>query len=131
MRKSYALSLSFALSFLLIANAAYAAGPVVGKDCTASWTAPTTNTDGTPIAFPLTYNTYVATGTPTTPPATPTTTGIAATTTQPCKTLAAGQYTLWVTAVEQFTGSASESDKTAPFPFVLGAPTVPGGVVVK
>lgn len=125
----------FASCFLLIAicvpAGAFAAGPVVGTNCTAAWLAVTTNTDGSPVIPPITYNLYVAPGTPTTLPTTPTIAGISSLSAKACSVLAPGQYTLWVTAVEQLSGSSSESAKSAPFPFVLGAPAAPGGVSVQ
>ena len=46
---------------LLLSTAALAAGPTA----TVTWTAPTTNTDGSAIAGALTYNVYQGTGTAT------------------------------------------------------------------
>lgn len=122
------------LPFLIwTATPAEAVGVVVGTNCEAAWSAVTTNTDGSPIVGSVTYNVYLAPGTPATPPATPVQTGITVTTqVKICTTLAPGQYTFWVTAVEvPGTFSSSESAKSPAFPFVLVVPTAPGGVGIK
>jgi len=110
-----------------LADAAWAQTPPppvqVGTNCVAAWTAPTTNTDGSAITNPLTYNLYFSLTA--TPPVSPQFTGITGTTFNPCKALAAGTYTWWVTAVEQFAGSTSESALSAPFPAKLTIPGVP------
>jgi len=119
------------LLLLLVPVAAAAVGPLVGKDCAASWSPVTTFTDGTAITIPVSYNVYVAPGTPSAPPGVPLLAGVTSTAAQPCLALPVGQHTVWVTAVVVFTGSRSESAPSAPFPFVLGAPVAPQGVLVK
>lgn len=121
------------VSILIVPIGANATGPVVGTNCVATWSAVTTNTDGTAIAGAITYNLYLAAGTPTTPPGTPTLTGITVLTASPCNSLAPGQYTFWLTAVETPTagGSSSESTKSAAFPFALVVPNTPNGVGIK
>lgn len=121
---------------LLLASAlpAWAVGPIVGRNCTAAWTAVTTNTDGSPVTGTITYNLYLqTTATPVPVPGTttPALTGITATTAKPCIGKTGGQYYLWATAVEQFPGSSSESDLSTVAPFVLAVPGVPGTLTVQ
>jgi hypothetical protein len=110
---------------------AEAVGPVVGRSCEATWIAPTTHVDGTPLTGALTFNLYLAPGNVTTAPATPALTNLTGTVAHPCQNITPGQYTLWVTAVETLTGSASESAKTPPYPFVFTLPSAPTSVIVK
>jgi hypothetical protein len=116
---------------LLVASPALAVGPVVGTNCVATWSPVTTHTDGSPTTNPISYNLYMASGTPSQPPATASISGIVPTTANPCVGLTPGQYTLWVTAVETFAGSTSESLKSAASPFVLSVPVAPSGVNIK
>ena len=107
----------------------------VGTNCTASWTAPTTNTDGSAITGTLTYNLYFQLQSVATPPVVGTTppslTGITTTSVAACKGLAAGKYNAWVTAVEKFSGSTSESALSASFPFSLVLPVTPTSLSVQ
>jgi hypothetical protein len=116
---------ALALGFPAIAQPV---GPNVGRNCVASWTAVTTNTDGSP-ASGITYNLYLqTTATPVPVPGvtTPTLAAIPGVSATPCIALAAaGQYHGWVTAVETLAGSASESVLSADFPFVLVIPNRP------
>src|SRR5882724_7358880 len=122
-----------ALALLLLAPSASAAvGNVVGTNCTGTWTAPTTNTDGSPIVGALTYNIYIVTGVQTAPAVPPKFTGVTGTSFSMCTGLAAGQYTAFVTAVETPTpgGSSSESAPGPAAHFVLVSPGPPANVIV-
>jgi hypothetical protein len=124
--------LRVALVVALMAPPAWAVGPLVGKNCTASWGAVTLRVDGSAITGTVTYNLYVVSGTPTIAPPTPSLTGITTTTYNACTLLAVGQYTAWVSATELVGGLANEGGKSAAFPFVLApAPAVPSGFNVK
>jgi hypothetical protein len=118
-------------ALLALAELAEPAGPTVGRNCVASWTAPTTHTDGTPLTGALTYNLYIAGGTPTEPPTIVTVPGVGALSANICTNLQPGQYTLWVTAVETLAGSSSESAKTPAYPFVFILPSIPTSVNVR
>jgi hypothetical protein len=124
--------LRVALGMALMATPAWAVGPIVSKNCTASWGAVTTRIDGSAITGVLTYNLYIVAGTPTVAPATPSLTGITTTTYKACTVLAVGQYTAWVSATELLGGLASEGGKSPAFPFVLApGPAVPSGLIIK
>lgn len=124
--------IGFVLSFLLMMTVldAHAVGPVVGRNCVATWSAVTTRIDGSATTGTISYRLYLSAGTPTAPPATPalTTTSLTA---QPCLTIAPGQYTAWISSVETIGTAITESSKSAAFPFVFGAPAVPGSFIIK
>jgi len=117
--------------FLLAAPAAAAAvcppgipGRTVGPSCSACWDPVTTNTDGTPVAFPISYRLYVYQGTLPVPGQTPPkiTTTANENVSGVCVGLTAGQhYNVTVTAVEAFAVPV-ESALAAPFPFVFDRP---------
>lgn len=115
------------LIILLAPGIAYSVGPVVSPQCVVAWIAPTTRVDGTAISGTLTYNLYLAVGNQSQPPAGPPT--IAGVGSSPylgaCSVLAAGQYTIWATAVETLSSTAKEGPPTAGFPFVLQMPITP------
>lgn len=107
---------------LLAAPPAAAVGPWVGPDCVASWSPVTARLDGSPIEGPVTYNLYLVSGHQTAPPPTPALTGLTTTSVIGCNTIPPGQYTIWVTAVEQLSTSVIESAPTPPYHFVNTAP---------
>jgi len=118
-----------AVAFWLVV-ATQAGAQSVGPACTASWLAPTTNADGSPISGALSYRVYIdkAVVTPnvTVPTATVTTPS------WPCGTLTAGSHTVTVSAF--YTGVASsEGAATSPLAFVLilGVPGSPSGLKVQ
>lgn len=123
-----------ALAFLFLASPALAAGPTVRPNCTASWSPVTTTIDGSPIpsGVTVTYNLYLSPGTPASHGAV-SQSGIPGTSVQPCGPLSPGQYTVWVSAVANQSGSApTEGDISQAFPFVLirpGVVTIPAGIV--
>jgi hypothetical protein len=126
------------LGLVLTATPAWAVGPVIGTNCTFVWTAPTTNVDGSAITGVITYDLALVTSVaqPLTPPAAPTLTGINGVDTTvlpapPCRTLASGQWWVYVRTVENYGGSLSPSVWTAATPFVLGIPNPPTSVIVK
>jgi len=120
--------LGAAVFWLVVASVASAQS--VGPACTASWTAPTTNADGSPISGALSYRVYVDKS-----PVTPNVTVPTATVTTPswaCGTLTAGSHTVTVSAF--YTGVAnSEGAATSPLAFVLilGVPGSPSGLKVQ
>lgn len=130
-----ALLIGVLVVFFMVAPAlsmAQASGPVVGRNCTASWGAVSTDTTGAalPAGTVVTYNFYLSSSS--TPPSTPSQGGLSGLSTQPCSSLSPGQqYTAWVSAVASFNGSASESALSSPFPFVLALPASPTGITVR
>lgn len=126
------------LGLLLTAAPAWAVGPVIGTSCTMLWTATTTNVDGSPVTGTITYDIALVTSVtpPAAPPTAPTITGINGVDTTvlsapPCRTLASGQWWVYLRAVENYGGSLSPSAWTAASPFVLGIPNPPTSVIVK
>jgi len=88
----------------------------VGPACTASWTAPTTGTDGQPLQSALTaYRVYVDKGTITPGVTVPTATILPPAVSWACGALTAGTHTLAVSAVN----AGGEGPATIPLPFVL------------
>lgn len=132
------------IALALAATAASAQGPSIGAGtpCSASWTAPTTHTDGTPLAAGelLQYNAYldppstgvVAGVTPPTfvvAPVAPAT--VPPTTASICKSvtaLAAGPHTITVSAVGTG-GEGPAVTPAAPFVFVTAKPSSPSGPI--
>ena len=108
-----------AAALLLLPALAWAQGPVINQStCTVSWTAPTTNADGTPLTDLAAYRIYEGTGgLPVVTVLSPTTTPAPATTvTTPCRSWAVGPHSITVSAADV---SDSESVRTSAFPFVL------------
>src|SRR6266850_3293170 len=105
---------------MLVPGAAEAVGPVVGASCTISWNAVTTNTDGSLITLPVTYELYVAPGLPTTVGIPPVLTS-AGLSVPDCSGLANGQYTAFLVAV----AGGIKSSLSAPLPFMVQLPLVP------
>jgi len=101
-------------------------GRTVGPSCSACWDPVTTNTDGTPVAFPISYRLYVYQGTLPVPGQTPPKITTSANENVPgvCAGLTPGQhYNVTVTAVEAFAPTdLRESALAAPFPFVFDRP---------
>lgn len=93
---------------------------VAGPSATLSWIAPTTNTDGTPITLPLTYNVYLGQGATVaacTLGTTPALTGVTALTVTITSGLADGTTECGaVTAVEGGVESAKSNTATKTFP---------------
>ena len=120
-------------ALLLLPVAAWAEGPVVKQStCVASWTAPTTNADGTPLTDLAAYRLYD--GAALTPFVTvPSATAAPApntTVTTPCTTWPVGQRHTAVAAVDT---AGNESVRSASFPFVLlddVPPQAPSGLRV-
>ena len=110
-----------ALLVLLIISPALANGPTVGPNCVLNWLAVTTDTDGSAIAQPVTYNIYAIAGTGS--PGSPTATGVGSTVFNGlCMQLASGQYELWVSAVD---GNAVEGPVSSGLPFVVSVSPPP------
>lgn len=110
----------FFWSFLLLASSVVVAAP----QAVLTWTAPTTNTDGTPITGTLTYNVYQ--GAKGAEGATPVQSGLSALTVTITAGLVDGSTTCWqVTAVEggQESVKSNEACKTFP-PATPIAPTL-------
>ena len=120
-------------ALLLLPVTAWAEGPVVKQStCVASWTAPTTNADGTALTDLAAYRLYD--GAALTPFATvPSSTAAPApntTVTTSCKTWPVGQRNTAVAAVDT---TGNESVRSVSFPFVLQddvPPQAPSGLRV-
>lgn len=129
------------IALLLVAGPAWAQTGVTVKQstCTATWTAPQTNADGTNLADLKEYGVYVGvalnamttiTAVVPAPAADP---AAGATATWPCKSLVPGSYFIQVDAVDT---SGNRSARTAAVPFVLipdpdvVPPSAPGVPVV-
>lgn len=120
------IKLAVAIVVALITSAAYADGPVVKQStCTATWTAPQTNTDGSNLADLKEYRIYYSPGITVPPTVTAPFAVVPAPEldppagrqgTWPCKTLPIGQGAVTVTAVDT---AGNESARSAVFPFIL------------
>lgn len=123
--------LAFTAAALLLAAApaiAQATGNLVGSNCTASWNAVPDPFGGGVV----TYNLYIAPGTPATPPANPLFANLPGTAMQPCKSLTVGQYSAWIQASDALpTGTTEVSPLNGPVPFNYVALPAPNGLVVK
>src|SRR5258708_29189729 len=91
------------LGLVLTAAPAWAVGPVVGTSCIFSWTAPTTNVDGSPITGAITYDLALVTSVAqaAAPPTAPTITGINGVDTTvlsapPCRPLASRHWSAYM-----------------------------------
>jgi len=118
-------------TLLFLASPARAQGPVINQStCTVSWTAPTTNADGTPLTDLAAYRIYEGTGgLPVVTVLSPTTTPAPATTvTAPCGSWAVGPHSITISAADVI---GNESVRTSAFPFVLRddvSPSAPSNV---
>ena len=122
------------------ASVAWADGPVVKQStCTATWTAPQTNTDGTNLGDLKEYRIYVAptlaalavlTVPTAVVPAPELDPPLGKTGSWPCKTLPLGQGYATVTAADT---AGNESVRATVFPFILAddvSPQPPGNLLV-
>lgn len=108
------------LALLCVAGAALAA------TLTASWTAPTKNTDGSNITAPLTYNLYTG-ATPGSEGATPSQTGLSGTS-SPVTVAAGATLCAQLTAVANGLESAHSPEVCASAPFPT--PNAPTGLAL-
>ena len=130
-----------ALLLLALPAAALAQAPVgtvVGKECLLKWSAPTVNTDGTPITAPLGFKRYDQT-TPTPGPVPGTTVPVSnfpppvtgnAATQEPCGTANAGQHYSWETAYYATGAESPVAPAPTPWYLTLAPPNVPTTVKV-
>ncbi len=114
--------LLLAMLCALIPLAAEAVGPLVGTNCQFSWTAPTTNADGTPLTGPLTYNLWKLQGIQTAPARVADLTGLTTTSVLPGCPLA-GQFTAFTDAME----NGLESGFSNAFTYFVVIPNPPVG----